>query len=535
MNYIKRICTLIMVLAMVLSLAVPAMAADEGKFDITIKQEFSATHTYEAYQIFSGELYGDVLSNIQWGEGVNGPAIITALKANDTTNTVFAEANIAQQVADLLSTHSTNTALIHAFRHIVAENLTETYHISTGPVDGTYTIANVEPGYYFIKDKNGSLDETNETYTNYILEIVGETNITPKGGRVIHDKLIEDGGNRVEAADYSIGDTVKFVLRGSLPENYAVFSKYAYSFVDTLSEGLTFNKDVKVYLENAGTKTELTTGFEVNVGENATAKGASFTVDFADLKAIKDRTIDDHTTIIVEYTATLNDKAEIGAPGNKNESYIIFDNDPHSDEKGETPKDYVFVFTWELDVDKIDGKTEAGLANAKFVLYRELSGTKQYVKLDSDHKVTGWVSGTVDESGADVIPADATTLVSDQNGDFVIIGLEADRYYLKETDAPDGYHLLENVINIDIRAEVTESEDGTTGVVTRLEIKVDSNPIADGDKETGVVAMEVINNPGATLPETGGMGTTLFYVFGGLMVAAAVVLLVTKKRMSYEG
>ena len=526
MKNMRKVFTLVLVLALVLSLAVPALAVD-----ITIKQEYSATHTYEAYQIFSGELHEDVLSNIKWGDGVNGPELLTALKTNAATKDYFDKDTVttAQHVADVLSDNSGNIALVHAFRHAVAENLTTVCTTSTGPVDGVYTIKDVEPGYYFIKDKDESLAGTDETYTNYILEVVGETNINPKGGKVTHDKLIEDGGNRVEAADYSIGDDVKFVLRGTLPENYEVFSTYSYKFVDTLSEGLTFNNDVKVYLENAGTKVELTEGFVVNY--ETTAEGETvITVDFADLKAIEGRTINDHTTIVVEYTAKLNEKAEIGAPGNPNTSKIIFDNDPHSDEQGETPEDHVFVFTWQLDVEKIDGDTKAMLADAEFVLYRMLGGKKQYVRLDDEHKVIGWVEETA-EGG---IPETATRLISDQNGDFKIIGLEADRYYLQETRAPEGYNLLELPIQVDIRAEVAENATGTEGVVTRLEIKVDSNPIAEGNKETGTVAMQVINNPGATLPETGGMGTTVFYVFGGLMVATALVLLITKKRMAAE-
>lgn len=520
----KKFFALLLALTMVLSLAVPALAAEPGKYDITIKQEFSHVHTYEAYQVFKGELHDDVLANIEWGDGVNGTAIIAKLKENAVTKVIFETANTAQEVADLLSDHSTNTELIHTFRHIVAENLTTNKHTSTYDAGtGIYTIANVNPGYYFIKDKDDSLAGTSETYTNYILEVVGATNITPKGGKVTHDKKIL-GEDDTEAADYSIGDVVTFELSGHLPENYEVFSEYSYRFVDTLSAGLTFNNDVKVYLENAGVEVELTTGFAVNVGAAATVPGATFTVDFPNLKAITDRTIDDHTKIIVRYTATINKDAEIGAPGNPNESYIIFDNDPHSDEEGKTPKDYVFVFTWELDITKIDGDKNINLANAEFVFYRMLEGTPHYVILDAENKVAGWTTNK----------DDATKLISDHNGDIVIIGLEADRYYLEETKAPDGYHLLEDPIQIDIRAEVEESADGTTGVVVKLEIKVDTNPIAEGDKENGTVAMEVVNNPGATLPETGGVGTTLFYLFGGLMVSAALVLLITKKRMSVE-
>lgn len=530
MKNIKRICTLIMVLAMVMALAVPAMAADEGKFDIVINHPQQLTdHEYEAYQIFSGELHTDatgkeILSTIEWGSGVNGANILTALKADTTYGALFATAESAQDVADIISANNTNTALVDTFRHIVGENLVASAAVAPTSIDagtGTYTWSDVDAGYYLIKDKDGSLEGSEETATNYILQVVGDTNVNPKGGKVTHDKLIEDGGNRVEAADYSIGDSVKFVLRGTLPSNYADFETYEYVFVDTLSAGLTFNNDVKVYLENAGNKTELTSGFVVNY-ENPSVAGATFTVDFADLKAITGRTIDQHTTIVVEYTATLNEDAVIGGNGNPNISYIIFDNDPHNDGKGETPEDKVYAFTWELDVFKIDGSNNK-LADAKFILYREIGGAKEYAQV-TNGVLSGWTA----------TETEATTLVSDAEGKFIIKGLEADVYYLKETEAPDGYHLLDEVITVDITASVSESEDGTKGVVDSLQIKVDNHPYRDGDKTTGIVSMQVVNNPGATLPETGGIGTTLFYVFGGLMVAAAVILLVTKKRMAYE-
>ena len=114
-----------------------------------------------------------------------------------------------------------------------------------------------------------------------------------------------------------------------------------------------------------------------------------------------------------------------------------------------------------------------------------------------------------------------------------------DTYYLRETKAPEGYNLREEDMTVDITAEVaevadSESDVGTKGAVTSLQIKVDTGNYADGNKDTGIVSMNVINNPGATLPETGGVGTTLFYAFGGIMVVAAIVLLMTKKRMNAD-
>ena len=529
MKMAKRLFTMALALMMILSLAVPAFAAEEAEtYTIVINHPQKKTnHIYEAYQIFSGELSVDeatgreVLSNIEWGDGVDGDALLAALK---TESSLFADATDAQTVADVLSKNNTNTALVNTFRHVVGEHLIAEKAVEQNAVseDGVYTWNNMPAGYYLIKDQDGSLEGTEETATNYILQVVGDTTVKPKGGGVTHDKLIEDGGNRVEVADYSIGDDVKFVLRGTLPANYADFVNYSYKFVDTLSAGLTFNNDVKVYVETSGSKLELTTGYVVN-SVNPTVTGATFTVDFADLKQITEVTVESHSTIIVEYTAKLNEDAVIGGNGNPNESYVIFDNDPHNEGEGETPKDKVFAFTWELDVFKIDGNNNK-LADAEFVLYRNIDATTQYVKVNADGEVTDW---TVDET-------EASILKSDSNGKFIVKGLEADVYYLKETKAPEGFNLLEQPITVDISATISESADGTTAVVDSLQIKVDNHPAADGDKEHGIVSMNVVNNPGATLPETGGIGTTLFYVFGALLVAASFVLLVTKKRMTME-
>lgn len=529
MKTTKKLLTILMAIAVLFSMAIPVQAAET--YSITINHPTDEKdHTYEAYQLFTGEisinaLGKEVLSNVSWGTGIDYDALLAKITAGTTyPNCValFKDAETAGEVADILGNNSNNATFVNEFARAAGTCLTDVCVPSTLTDDnGTYVISGLSAGYYLVKDQDGSLEDVNETYTNYILQVVGNTELNPKNGTTTVDKVIHDGGSHVEAADFSIGDTVAFELMGTLPENYSRFETFEYEFIDTMSKGLTYTPDsAKVYLENAGNKVELTTGFNVDTSVNAETGETNLNVKFADLKAITDRTIDTHTTIIVEYTATLNENAVIGGEGNPNTVYIEYDNNPYSDGKGKTKEDIVYAFTFELDVTKYDGDTGATLPNAKFVIYRELLNAKHYAVLDAENKVSSWTT----------VKDDATTLVSGTDGKFIIKGLESDIYFLEETEAPVGYDLLKDRITVDIIATVSE---GTTGgQIDNLQIKVNNSTIENGDKTTGIVDMDVINNPGSTLPETGGIGTTLFYIFGGIIVAVVVVMFITKKRMN---
>jgi LPXTG-motif cell wall-anchored protein len=228
--------------------------------------------------------------------------------------------------------------------------------------------------------------------------------------------------------------------------------------------------------------------------------------------------------------ATLNSNAKIGsAEGNPNEVYLTYSNNPNytgtgdNTPTGTTPKDKVIVFTYELDTTKVDGTTKAKLSGAEFELYKG-TDTKSYA-IVADGKVTGW---TTDETKA-------TALKSDDNGLFKVAGLDDGTYYLKETKAPTGYNLLTAPVTLVIAAATVNSQNwvGTAAdALTALTIKVGSEAIADGNVSTGTVTATIANNAGSTLPSTGGIGTTLFYVIGILLMSGAAVLLVTKKKMA---
>lgn len=255
----------------------------------------------------------------------------------------------------------------------------------------------------------------------------------------------------------------------------------------------------------------------------------TMTVTFANLKTAYPA-LTATSKIVVKYTATLNANAEIGLDGNENKVTLTYSNNPNSGgtgDTGKTPEDKVIVFTYELDVTKVDG-TDATktLAGAEFKLYKLNGTTKTYATV-AEGKVTGWTE----------TEADGTTLTSDANGLFKVAGLDDGTYYLKETKAPDGYNLLANDTKLVITASTTNGQtwSGTAAdALTALKISVNDGAAADGNTTTGVVGATVSNNAGSTLPSTGSIGTKIFYLLGGLIVVGTAVLLVVRKRMNYE-
>lgn len=507
MKRMKKLASLVLAVVMALAMTMTVSAADS--YTITIKNEATG-HIYEAYQIFKGDLSEDkkILSNVEWGSGVNDTELLTALQKT----TDFAGVTSAADVVAKLDGEEKDSDLAKSFASIVADYLVEanakTSTYST--TDKEYTISGLEAGYYLVKDQKVT---GHDSYTRFILKVVGDVEVAHKGTVPTVDKEIVDGETS-ETGDYNISDNVTFKLTGTLPENYDDYSSYKYVFHDTLSAGLAFNEGtVKVILVNDDEEKNITEYFGIN------HNNGTLTITCGDLKEITDVTAD--SSIVVTYTAKVDKDAVIGGEGNPNTVYLEFSNDPNYDGNGEneptgnTPEDKVVVFTFELDVTKVDGEDKATtLEGAQFKLQ---NADGKWVKVDANGKVDGW-----DENKENGSP-----LTSDEDGNFKIIGLEDGEYKLWETKAPDGYNLLEKEITLTITSTYDES-----GVKT-LTITVGEST-AVGNTSTGVVSTNVENNKGATLPETGGMGTTLFYIVGGALVLIAVVVLITKKRMSAE-
>lgn len=534
MKHMKRLASLFLALTLVF-----ALAATAGAATVTVPSDgILKDHTFTAYQVFSGVEADGILTEVQWGSGIDSSAFLAALKADTTYGSLFTNCTDAAAVAKVLGNNNTNTALANAVAKLAYAKKSGA---GTALTSGENTLAD---GYYLVVDTTETV-AAGSAYNTALLQVVGNINITVKTDaptvekKVLEDdKYKQDGGYGTgynDVADYCMGDTVPFKLIGSVPD-MSRYDTYKYIFHDTLSAGLTLNEDsIKVYVasDKAGTgKTEVT-------GCTKAVNGQSFTVSFTDLKKVSGVSQDKY--IIVEYTATLNQNAVVGLDGNPNTVYLEYSNKPDqsgsgNSNTGNTPPDNVIVFTYELDTTKVDGQNNnTKLKDAKFVL---LNSDSTKVAKITGGKFAGWQELPKEVDGK--IPAtswngDTVLTSAETTGLFSVTGLDDGTYKLREIVAPAGYNLLSTDIAVVITATTTNGQTWTNGqassALTNLAVTADT-VAGTGNTSTGIAGITVANNKGSTLPETGGMGTTLFYVIGGILAVAAIVLLVTKKRMN---
>lgn len=493
MKHIKKLASLLLALVMVFALATTAFA-EETTYSITINNS-TAGHTYEAYQIFTGDLSGTTLSNIKWGSSVSNAASLSD----------------AATVAEKLDTNYTGTD------KMTVADLLEMITLGTpaadsGETSNPYVISGLAAGYYLVKDRDGSLTGDNDSYTEYIIQVVGNVTATPKSDVPEVQKKVKDINDSTDttktdwqdSADYDIGDSIPFQLKATLADNVSSYTTYKVVFHDTLSKGLTYNNDAKVYID--GTETN---GFTVTATVNADGS-TTLTVSCDDVKALG---AGNSSVITVEYTAKLNETAVLGSAGNPNEVYLEYSNNPNKSEEGNnetgnTPKDVVIVFTYKTIINKVDSENMP-LTGAAFKLEKLIKG--------KDGAADTWT--TVKEFAVD------ETATS-----FTFSGLDDGRYKLTETKTPVGYNTIDPIeFTVTAEHDVLSDNPALTslsGNATNGELTFTSNTTE------GSLSADVVNQSGSELPSTGGIGTTIFYVLGGVLVLAAVVLLVTKKRMS---
>ena len=498
--------------ALVLAMAVPAWA-DGVTCSITAPNN---GHTYEVYQIFTGTLSEDngtkVLSDIKWGKnGINDGTAVTVGKS--VPETVL---NAIKGVAT--KSDSEKLTVIEKYVDLTGEKFNT---VSSG------TTLNVPAGYYLIKDTDNSYDNQHDAYTQFIVEVAGKVSFQPKTDYPTVEKKVQEnsktngttgdyGEKYNDVADYSIGDAVHFKLIGSIPD-MSQYSTYKYTFHDTLAKSLTApaKADVKVYMSSnkAGSdKQDITSNFTVEVS------GQEITVHTDNLKTITG--IPANKYILVEYSAVLNSNAAINKDnvtgtnnGNINKVYLTYSNNPRNEsEAGKTPEDTVIVFTYKIEATKVDGETSKELQGVKFRIYKMSGDDKLYAQV-AEGKLKDWIT-TADDN---------CVLTSGKDGKFSLAGLDDGTYFIEEINPLPGYNSIDPV-EIQVNGKTNNGQDGNgaTSELTSVTFTV-------GGKTEN--AITIVNNAGTTLPSTGGMGTTVFYVVGGGLMAVAVVLLVTKKRM----
>lgn len=592
-----------------------AVFADPAQKTITVTNtDASETHTYAAYQVFAGNYDATTqkLTNIQWGNGVDGGSLAADLQQNMTE---FAACNAAREFAQVLA--GFNNEKLREFAAIVAKHLATKAAQADG--DATHAavldVTNPGDGYYFIKDVSTNL--TKDTYSDFILQVEGNVEIEAKDTtgvesfkkvKDINDsygnwKNPDDYTDWQDSADYDIDDEVPFQLNGTVASDFDKYSSYKLVFHDKESEGLSFKPEtVKAYVVNGGTRTLIDSSNYTVVTEGLN-DGCTFEIRFADLKTVPG--VEGDSMITVEYKSTLNENAVIGEPGNPNEMRMEYSNNPAwvateeepTEPTGFTPWDKVIVFTYEVIVNKVDEDGKP-LDGAEFKLEKWViddenpTGHWVVVPGGSDGGEGGQAGGFEKINGKVAVPyTDPTTgvlfykirdkvnegaaetdiylMAADlemfapvieagksvgvdyyekaANGAMVKVegyfkysvdtierreagdgtkftwkGVDDGKYKLTETKAPAGYNLLDP-IEFEIVAEhEIDSADPKL-------ISVDGNPFMPTEENMGILVAEVENVSGSTLPTTGGVGTTLFYVLGGLMVLGAGILLVVKK------
>lgn len=500
MKYMKKLMALLAVLTLALAMAVPAFAeTTTTTYTITIN---NGTGIYAAYQIFKGDLYNNTLSNIEWGDNVTdeGQKALGNAAEKATTLTGETEAKaFAVEVAKYLTDHPAGT--------------------------GKDSIEVSSPGYYLIK--NTSVGE-GEVFTDYILQVVKNVTVQPKSGKPTLDKQIKHNETGVwgVVGDNQIGDTVEFRTITTVP-NVSGYTQYKYVIYDEMSAGLTSNvkneNDVTIKVNDT---TELDKNYYTVTVDETNANKFTVTVDV--LKAIQDNKMLAGNELYTYYTGILNENAKVYNDGKQdNKAYLEYSNNPHDNKTtNSTPVKVVYDWTFKMGVKKVDGADGTPLTDAKFVLSKEKNCDLGAIGDDGQpHNTENLISLIKNSDGSyTVAPAGYNGSVVNviTAGDITINGLDdATVYYLYETKAPAGYNRLTDAVRFEITATYSDAGDNCTSVTATVNNDVQSS-----------VSVNVRNNKGSTLPSTGGIGTTLFYVIGGVLMAVAAVLLVTKKRMN---
>ena len=485
MKRTKKLFSLALAFIMAMALMTPAFATQEGTLtggSITINDAVPG-QVYKAYQILYLESYNAdsnayaYKANSAWSAFINSDAIKGVYVNVDAQGYVtWVENAKAEEFAKLAQVEA---AKMTADATATAESTTVTF-------------SNLTLGYYLVDTTLGTLCSLDTTNPDVVMQ---EKNEVPTNVKTVEE---DSTGIYGEKNDADIGQTVNFkstITAQAGAENYV--------FHDKMSAGLTYTGVTGITLNgttvDASNYTVVTKDTTPAVSDNCTFE-VRFTQTFCDTLKANDQ-------IVISYTATLNENAVIAGEGNSNTSKLSYGD---SSNTKYTPDSQTKTYTWDMDILKYaNGDENKVLADAQFVL---LNSAKTKVATIVGGKLTGWVDvPAAGQDGSIAWPAN-TVLTTNASGKIEIDGLDADTYYLREVKAPNGYNKLANDIEVVITGATTEG-----GALTY----------------TTVVA-KVNNQSGAELPSTGGMGTTIFYVLGGVLMAGAAILLVTKKKMSNE-
>ena len=566
MKTMKKFGALVLAVVMAMALAVPASAAGHGSIAISKAVE---GHTYTAYQIFKGDFATGKLSNIEWGDDIS-EAGKTALY---TLYGLTGDNQTAAKVAQAIDEDTTHTDPARIVAETIGEN-----NVSGGKTgtlsSGTYTISDLDDGYYMIIDTyTPSDDEKDVTYSRYMVQLVDTATVENKAITVESDKeiVVDASGTTADENTVNIGDTVTYKLTSKVPDMTG-YKEYYMDFVDTMGKGLTYKTD-GTFTITVGETTLTADDYTLTVGEYDATNGTSITIH---LKDFVSRNYTADSDIVIQYQAVVNDNAVIGNEGNPNTMHLEYSNNPqHSGDgtpdnpdqdvvTGTTPDSVVKSYVTKLKLIKVDGsdntkKLEGAVFNVtgteinkvlitgtRFVesetgtfyllkdnTYTDKAPTEatkdQYAELEEGtlNATKKYAKEAYGEESVQETKDVAFQVITNGSGEIEISGLKEGTYTFTEIQAPAGYNLLTDPITVTITSTPSAPASGSTAA-TEFAWSATGNGVTVADD--GTISFTVENNGGAELPETGGIGTKIFYTMGAVLVIGAGVVLVSRKR-----
>ncbi len=580
---LKKLVALLMALLMLLSMAAVAEDVEEEdtttrartmrsaivRYTVTIRNSDDPNHKYEAFQIFKGTVATDgSLTEIDWGSGVNGKALLETLKKK----TAYQNCTDANDVAEVIAEFKDDSPELFDFADTVVAHINQQQAIND---DDNNVFEDLQAGYYLIRDAKET--SPGHSQTRYLLRvteniIVDAKDTCPelsKGIVATEDDPATEANelSLVDSNDAAVGDTVKYMLNSKVPD-MKYYNRFYFVVKDTMSKGLTFNDDVAITING----TDLVEDEDFTVSSSG-IDSTDIEIVILEFKANYDDQKD--APIVITYSATVNENAVIGTPGNDNKVHLQYSSNPNFVYEGNkpggdttvptgvTPEDVVRTYVTEIELTKLDEKGNE-LTGAQF----NITGTSmnrvqitstEFVAADDgtyyklkDGKYTTEAPTENDPTTPDVnednsASYDSTTIkyrletksewvtvsesVSltqwvDANGKLKFTGLSEGTYTITETVAPNTYKKLDNPITV-----VVTFVPGNGTTEAHWTYTVDNGEPQTTNKTIGI---SVTNVKGSVLPSTGGMGTTVLYIAGGIMVLAAFVLIVSKKRAAAE-
>lgn len=537
-------------------------------FSLTVSADNSNAHVYELYQIFTGTISSDgVLSDVVWGKNGKSPESGVP-KGSRVNSSILTE---LEAVKD-----GTDTEKLEVIKKYVNLDSAPYRGEENQPVKSEdkreYTYNAIEPGYYLIKDKINSQNRENGVYTLYVAKASGSTlRFEPKESIPTVTKMIDDQGyTGVNSA--SIGEEIDYIITGTVPSRISDYASYYYKFTDKLSKGAVYKEgSLKVYLKNGSSKEDVTQYFYVGADEYDEVDGTVITVSIRDLKALANAenessvkyTVNASSEIVVTYKAVLNSNAFIKDP-NTNEVKVTYSNDPNNSGTpsedppvppevtepdvpvGETVKSRTETYTTALMIKKTNQNSEV-LQGAMFSLtgngVKQVLVTEQVFKESDEGTYYKLKNGTYtqtepqedtrnnyENAAIRYVKETVTTLKGDgqreasvqgevdDNGVITFSGLGAGDYILTEIKAPDGYNKIDPISFTITFDKETKSFSSSYNSFTY-------------SSSDGKLHSTIVDYPGSLLPHTGGIGTTIFYIGGAILVIVAAVILIVKRRM----